>query len=189
MAATVADGNLTGIGRRDRRRLTVVVRPAAAEPDVIGGADQGETTATPTALTYFDDYGGGSPQALTTTLAPLYVDGGSEPTTILTEAGVYLLLAQAQFEAVGATVTTETITFELYRNNNTPGSVANSTVAIDLPVMTTATMTVGAYTLPAVVYTTANDDDEIVIAGLVSATLAAGSIDASGAAIVAIKIG
>jgi hypothetical protein len=185
----MADGNLTGIRRRDRRRLTVVLRPAAADPETIGGADQGEGEAASTALTYFDDYGGGSPQSLTASLAPLFVDGGSEPTTILTEPGVYLLLAQAQFEATGATVTTESITFELYRNNNTPGSIANSTVAIDLPVMITATMTIGAYTLPAVVYTTANDDDEIVIAGVISASLAAGTIDASGAAIVAIKIG
>jgi len=183
----MADGNLTGIRRRDRRRTTVVVR-SASTPDYIGDpADETPSAGGVSSLDHEEDYGGGA-QSLTATLATLF-PSGTGPEIILGAAGTYLLMGSMQFEANGATVTTETIAFELSRTNNSPAAIANSTVSVDLPVMTTLTHTLGVFHMPAVVYTTAADDDEIVIQGLISAALAAGTIDASGGSIVAVKIG
>jgi len=182
----VADANLTGIKRRQRFPRIAITRPAAP-PTPIGGADPDTGTTGVATIAHYEEYGGGSNQALTTSLAAL-LPGGANPLVVIEAPGTYLLQAHLQLEAVAATVTTQTVTFELARNNNTPANIANTTLSIDVPVMTTRTETIGAYSLPAAIYTTANDDDEIVIQGLLSASLGAGTIEASGASIIAIRL-
>ena len=178
--------NLTGIQRRERQSVNVVItRPT--DPGTIGGADPGTVDSSVATLGHYEEYGGGSNQAFTASLAAI-LPGGADPLVVIETPGRYLLLAFLQLEAIGATATTQTVTFELGRQNNTPASVSNSTVTIDLPAMTTATQTIGSYALPAVQYVTTNDDDEIVIQGLLSSALGAGTIEASLASITAIRI-
>lgn len=181
----MADGNLTGLRRRPRNKFSISLPAAVTDPEVIGGADPDADSGV--SLAYQDDYASGGLQSLTTSLAAL-LPGGATPVVVLDKAGTYLLFGHVVFDAAGATVTTQTIAFQLYRNNNTPTAVVNSAVGIDLPVMTTLTFTLGAYHLPVVKYTTTVSNDEIVIAGLISANLSVGTIDATSASIFALKI-
>lgn len=116
--------------------------------------------------------------------------GTTSPGLVLDKAGTYLLLVTLQVAYSGATVSAETATFRIRRDNNTPSNVSNSTITIDLPVATTLTHTYGTVTLPPVIYTTANSDDELLLYGNVSAALGAGSINVveGGTSFVAIRL-
>lgn len=131
--------------------------------------------------------GAGTAYALTDTAAAINL-GTTDPVVTLGAAGTYLLLATVQLEANGATVVAQTAALKLRRTNNTAADVTDSPVTIDLPVMTTLTHTLGTYVLPPVLYTTTNDDDALTIFANLSATLSAGTIDASDANIVAIRL-
>lgn len=130
------------------------------------------------------------------TVATLAVDGTqvtlnfgtTDPALVLSAAGSYLIHARMVLDLVGTTVTTQTIAARLYRTNNTAAAVTGAALAIDLPAMTTLTHTLGAFTLPPVIYTTTEDDDSIELQAAVNASLGAGSITATAASIVAQRI-
>ncbi len=178
-------GNLTGVGRRERPVVVVVEKTVAPGPTPIGGADPGDGTATPVALAFEQDEGNGSPQALTTSLTPLLPGGGGAPVVTL-GAGTWLISAVVQLDANGASTSGEQVTLNLYRQNNTPTSLIGFTIWLPLTLGITETM--GVYPLPARVYATSNDDDEIVAAGEISGALGAGTIDCVYVSITAVKI-
>ena len=133
-------------------------------------------------------YGVGT--AYTLTNAAAAVDfGTTDPAIVLAQAGTYLVLAQIHLDYAAATVVAETATIKVRRTNNTAADVSVVPV-IDLPVATTETKTLGFFSVPPFVYTTANTDDAITIFANVSATLGAGAITAKaiGTSIVAYRI-
>jgi hypothetical protein len=131
--------------------------------------------------------GSGSVYALTDTAAAVNL-GTDDPTITLGVAGTYLLFASAQLEYAAATITTQTAALKLRRTNNTAADITGSTVAIDLPVVTTLTHTVGIFQTPPVLYTTTEDDDAITIFANLSAAAGAGAVNVSDANIVAVRL-
>lgn len=133
-------------------------------------------------------YGTGTAYVLTNTAAALNF-GTTDPAVTLTAAGTYLLMGQVHLAYNAATVVAETATVKIRRTNNTAADLS-PVVVIDLPVATTLTYSYGVVPIPPVIYTTAATDDAVTIFGNVSATLGAGSIDATaiGTSIVALRV-
>jgi hypothetical protein len=133
-------------------------------------------------------YGTGTAYSLTNAAAAINF-GGNDPALVLDEAGTYLILSQVHLSRAGATVAAETATIKARRTNNTAADVSVLPV-IDLPASTTLTDTLGIFAIPPFIYTTANADDAIALFGQVSATLSAGTIDATaiGTSLVAVRL-
>jgi hypothetical protein len=128
----------------------------------------------------------GSGTAYTVTATPAPVDMGTDPVITLPEAGTYLILATAQVEYVGATVTTQTLSLKLRRTNNTPADLGPVRL-IDLPVSTTLTHTYGVVPL-APVLVTAKAGDALTVFANLNAALGAGTITVSASNIFALRI-
>lgn len=177
--------NLTGITRRERRQVIVIDRTAAATPEgtVTGGTDDDDATPV---IAREVSTGSGSSQALTATPAAIFPAGGA-PVIELGEAGVYLVSAWAQIDAVAATTTTQTFAFDVRRQNNTPAAVGGDVGGAIGP-LTLVTRTIGMFAFPPFLYTTTNDDDELVIFGGLSALPSAGSLDVTSASLVALRL-
>ena len=133
-------------------------------------------------------YATGTAYSLTDTAAAINV-GTTDPVIVLNVAGTYLIFAQVNLAYTGATVVAETAAIKVRRTNNTATDLS-VVVPIDLPVSTTLTNTYGIVQVPPFIYTTAATDDSVTIFGNVSATLSAGTIDATaiGTSIVAIRL-
>lgn len=145
----------------------------------------GTLTMTPiTATAVQAAYGTGTAYSLTNTAAALDF-GTTDPAIVIPGSGTWKLSAIVQLNYTGATVVTETATLKLRRTNNTAADIANTTLLLDLPVATTLTNTYGTFALMRVLYTTTNANDAIAIFGSVSATLGAGTIDATAACLLA----
>lgn len=130
----------------------------------------------------------GTAYSLTGTSAALDF-GTTDPVVVIPSAGRWLLMALAQLDFAGATVSTQTAALKLRRTNNTAADITNAAIAtLDLPVMTTLTHTFGVFHLPQVIYTTANTNDSLTIFGSLSATLGAGNLNAVAAQILAVKL-
>ncbi len=181
-------GNLTGISRRERPVVVVVQQAAQPEPGTVGGGDEGGEDPGSASLPHYQAYAYAGVATITDVAGPLYPGGGVVPTLVLEQAGKYAIFASVQIEANAATAAGEVVFFGLSRANNTPAGIANTDVAITLPMAFGATSTIGTFTIPTAIYETANDDDEIVLNGVISATLSSGTIDASAISLVAIRI-
>lgn len=143
------------------------------------GADKNHSVTT---------YGSGTAYALTTTPAAIDM-GTSDPTLVLDKAGTYLLFAQVNLQFAGATfASSRTVTLKLRRTNNTPADVTGSSTAMATGVTSTVTGTMANVWLPPVVYTTVNTNDIIVPFADVSTGPTAGALNATEAAIVAVRI-
>ena len=115
--------------------------------------------------------------------------GTTTPSITLNKAGTYLLLARVNYQLVGATfASNRNVTTKLRRTNNTPADITNSSTVIGTNVTTTATGSLAALPLPPVVYTTTNTTDVITLFGDVSVIPSAGSLQATEANIVAIRL-
>lgn len=131
--------------------------------------------------------GAGTAYSMTNTAAAVDL-GTTDPALIITEPGTYLLFANATLEAAAATITTQTAALKLRRTNNTAADVTGSDKAVDLPVMTTLTNTIGDFQMGPVLYVTANRDDALAVFASLSAAAGAGNITVSAARIVAIRL-
>jgi hypothetical protein len=133
-------------------------------------------------------YAAGTAYQLTATPALLNF-GTTDPTITLTQAGTYHLSGQVNLLYNAATfAATRTVTLKLRRTNNTAADVAGSSLSLTTAIITTLTATFAAVALPPVVYTTSNTDDALQVWGDVSVVPSAGSLDAVGASIVAVKL-
>jgi hypothetical protein len=133
-------------------------------------------------------YGAGTAYSLTNAAAAIDF-GTTDPSIVLAQAGTYLIFAQVHLAYAGATVVAETASVKVRRTNNTAADLS-AVVVIDLPVATTLTNSYGIVTIPPFTYTTTATDDAVTLFGQVSATLGAGTIDATaiGTSIVAYRI-
>jgi len=133
-------------------------------------------------------YAAGTAYSLTNSAAALDF-GTTDPTLVIDSPGTYLIFGRALLKYNGATYAgTQTATLKLRRTNNTAADVSNATTTATMRIVTTITDTVGVMPLPPVIYTTSNSDDSISVFGVVSAAPAAGSVDATEASIVAIRL-
>lgn len=133
-------------------------------------------------------YGVGTAYALTNTAAAIDF-GTTDPAITLNVAGTYLIMGQVNIAYTGATVAAETATIKVRRTNNTAADLS-AVVVLDLPVATTLTNTYGIFQIPPFVYTTTASNDAVTLFANVSATLGAGTIDATaiGTSLVAIRL-
>lgn len=122
----------------------------------------------------------GTPFSLTTTTSTIKV-GTSSMTVTLTSSGTYILNGFTTLFENGSTfAANDFITLTIYRQNNTPGVVANTQTWWETPVAVSAlTATVGQMTTrPNVVYTTTNTNDILSLHIQISAAPGAGSVQA-----------
>ncbi len=112
----------------------------------------------------------GTPQAITF--------AAQNPVLQITSAGSlpYLITYWVRPSTTGATYSgPNDVQCYLYRTNNTPAILANSTFTSVIPIMTTATMELGSIT-GTLLYTSAGTNDSITIYCSVGSTPAAGSV-------------
>lgn len=133
-------------------------------------------------------YAAGTAYSLTNSAALLDF-GTTDPTLTLNKAGTYMLIGRAYLKYNAATYAgTQTVTIKLRRTNNTAADVTNATTTATMRIITTITDSVGIMEIPVVIYSTALTSDIIQVFGSVSAAPAAGSVDATEASIVAIRL-
>lgn len=133
-------------------------------------------------------YASGTAYQLTNAAALLNF-GTTDPSLTLTSPGTYLILARATLYYNGATfAASRVVTLKLRRTNNTAADIANASVAVDTDIITTVSSTFGDFALPPVIYTTTKNDDNIQIYGDVATVPTAGSLDATSADIIAIRL-
>lgn len=136
----------------------------------------------------FSVYASGTAYPLTNAAALLDF-GTTDPSLTISEAGTYLLMARAVLDYNGATfAASRVVTLKLRRTNNTAADLANSTMTVDTDITTTVSSTMGDFVLPFITYTTTNSNDIIQLFGDVGTVPTAGSLDAVGAEIVAIRL-
>lgn len=133
-------------------------------------------------------YAAGTAYTMTNTSAALDF-GTTDPVLTINKAGTYLLIPRANLEFVGATfAANRTVTLKVRRTNNTPADVTGSSTAFGTNIVTTVSGVLFNGTLPAVLYTTTNTDDALTIYGDVSVAPTAGSLQATEASLVAIRL-
>jgi len=133
-------------------------------------------------------YAAGTAYQLTAT--PALLDfGTTDPSLTLNSPGTYLLLARARIDYTAATfAAVRTVTAKLRRTNNTAADLTGASASLLTSIITTLTFSLGHLVIPTVIYTTANSNDIIQLFGSVSVVPTAGSIDATEAEIIAIRL-
>lgn len=129
----------------------------------------------------------GTAYTLTATAAALDF-GTTDPSITIDKAGTYLLLGGVNLKYTGATfVANRTVTAKFRRTNNTAADLGTA-LSLTTRIITTITDEMGTFDLFPVIYTTANTNDVITVFGDVSVLPTAGTLDASQAFILAIRI-
>lgn len=132
-------------------------------------------------------FSAGTVYSLTTTAALLDF-GTTDPSVTINKAGTYLLMARVNLQNTGATyLNSRTVTLKVRRTNNTAADITNGTIALGTRVITaqTGTMEDSAWQT---LYTTTNTDDILQLWGSISTVPSAGSLDATEASIVAVRV-
>lgn len=133
-------------------------------------------------------YAAGTAYDLTATSAALNF-GTTDPVLVLDKAGTYLLQARVNLQFVGATfAANQTVTLKLRRTNNTAADVSNSSTVLGTGIVTTVDGNFAVVSFPPVVYTTTVATDSITIFGDVSVIPSAGTLSATQASIVAVRL-
>lgn len=133
-------------------------------------------------------YAAGTAYQLTNTAA-LLTFGTTSPSLTITSPGTYLILGRVRVDYNGATfAASRTLTLKFRRTNNTAADLTNGSTAFLTDIVTTKVATMTDDELPHVIYTTQNSNDIIQIFGDVDTVPSAGSLDASEAEIIAIKL-
>lgn len=129
----------------------------------------------------------GTAYTMTTSYASLDF-GTTDPVLTIANAGTYALYVNVQTSLVGTTATTQTMSFKLRRTNNTAADLPGSTFTQHLPAATVETGLGPSISIGPIKYTTVNTDDTVAVQGLLSASLGAGTVTASGCTITAIRM-
>lgn len=153
---------------------------------LVPGGVQGPTPILPD--TQVSAFGTGTEYQLTTTPAAV-VMGTSSPDLVLTVAGTWQLFARLRVDYNAATfAAVRTVTATLFRANNTPGNVTSSSASFETEIITTLTYTAEVLSLPPVIYTTANVNDQIQLYASIDVLPSAGNIAVSQCEIIAVLI-
>jgi len=136
----------------------------------------------------FTVYASGSIYSLTASSVLLNF-GTTDPSLTITQPGTYLIRSGVNLKYNAATfAANETATMKLRRTNNTPADLTNALTATTLRIITTITDGVGWSIVPDIIYTTTATDDAIELQGGLSNTPGAGSVDATEAFIIAVRL-
>lgn len=179
---------LAGYGITDAlaQSTTTVANPDSVWVVVDGQAQRAGVTSIPYGY-YTNISATGTGYNLTNTSALLDFSG-SDPIVSITQSGTWKIQAGVYINYVGATVTTQTMTFKLRRTNNTASDIVSLPVALNLTPCTNTTGYGQFIQLPPFWYSTGNTSDIIQLWGNISAALSAGNIQVVGAWITAEKI-
>lgn len=132
-------------------------------------------------------YAAGTPYTVTATSSALTF-GTTNPTITFDKAGTYLLLSRTNYEFVGSTfAANRSLTTKLRRTNNTAGDLTNSPTVIGTNVVTTVNGVLQNVVTPPILYV-ATIGDIITVFADVSVVPTAGSLQATEASIVAIRL-
>lgn len=174
-----------------------MVVPSGTQPSgpfAIASGGTGSTTATLARAALgigganLSVYAAGTAYQLTATPALLNF-GTTDPSITITSAGVWLILARARIDYTAATfAAVRTGTLKVRRTNNTAADIANSSSGFLTDIITTLTYTLAVVDLQPIIYTTTNSNDVLEVWGSISVVPTAGSLDASEASIVAVKL-
>lgn len=130
-------------------------------------------------------YAAGTAYTLTAVSAAVTF-GTTQPAISLTTKGKWRLTARVKIGYVGATfASVRTVALKLRRTNNTAADVSDSLTTWATDIITTLTYTGSIFTLPDVLYTTANINDALTIFGVIDVVPTAGSIQIQEASIFA----
>lgn len=130
----------------------------------------------------------GTAYSLTATSAALDF-GTTDPSITINRAGTYLILSRVNLKYNAATfAASRTATLKLRRTNNTATDLTNGSTSVATAIITTITALFGVIILPPVLYNTTRTDDVVTIFGDVDVVPSAGSLDATEASIVAIRL-
>lgn len=130
-------------------------------------------------------YASGTAYSLTNSSAALDF-GTTDPSLTLTQVGTWLILSRVVLKFTGATfAATKDVTLAL--KDSTSSTTIKSTV-IPTGVTSTITGPLGNVVIPACLYTVTNDKAVLNLYGSVATTPSAGSLDASEAEIIAIRL-
>lgn len=129
----------------------------------------------------------GTPYTLTATPAALDF-GTTDPVLVIDRPGTYLLFGSVNIAYNAATfAASRTVTLNYRRTNNTPGNGGASRV-VNTDIVTTVTSTFLTVDLPPTIYTTPRATDSLTIFADVAVLPSAGSIQATQATLVAVRL-
>lgn len=133
-------------------------------------------------------YGVGTVYSLTNTSALLDF-GTTDPSLTINAAGTYLIIARAKLDFNAATfIAARTTTIKLRRTNNTAADLSSGSVTAKAAISISAQTFTFIDQTWSVTYTTSNSNDIIQIFGSIDTVPGAGSVDASEASIIAIRL-
>lgn len=117
---------------------------------------------------------------------PGAIDSG--PTLTVNQAGTWSISGTISTAFSGATYSAvKSASCWLYRTNNTPGTVANTTVTAMIPIITTLTAAGPTLKISPVAYTTANTNDALRIYCSATSVPDAGEVDVTGAYLLGVR--
>lgn len=130
--------------------------------------------------------------AYTLTTTPALIDfGTTDPSITVDKAGTYMLFARVQIYMDAVTFSTAAqLTIKIRRTNNTAADITNATTTITTGILTTLglTETMGIYTLPVVVYVTANATDVLELWGSLDILPDSGNMNVTEASLLAVRV-
>lgn len=178
---------LAGYGITDAlaKSTTTVANPDSVWVVVDGQAQRAGVTSIPYGY-YTNINASGTAYNLTNTSALLDFST-TDPQITITQPGTWKINAGVYINYVGATVTTQTMTFKLRRTNNTAVDVV-SIPSLNLTPCASTTGYGQFIQLPPFWYSTSNTNDLLQLWGNISASLSGGNIQVVGAWITAEKI-
>ncbi len=143
---------------------------------------------TPGPLPILSSYAAGTAYSLTNTATALAF-GTTNPSITITRPGTWLIFGSVKLDYNGATfAAVRTVTLKLRRTNNTAADLANGVVTFLTNIITTLTYTAGTVSIPPIFYQTTNNNDVVTLFGDIGVVPTAGTLDASAASIIAVKI-
>lgn len=179
------EGQVRG-GEKMIRILTLFTMFSAFFCPDVGAVKTASSELGPTVTTY-SAYASGTAYTFTNSAAALTF-GTTNPSLTLGKPGTYLILGSVNLAYNAATFgANQTVTLTFRRTNNTAANLGTNRTATTR-VITTTTDSMGNFDLPPFIYSTLNANDAITINGSVTATPSAGSLQATEAEIVAIRI-
>lgn len=143
------------------------------------------------AITSLSAYAAGTVATLPDTTPALLNFGTTKPVLTITAAGTYLILSRAVLNFAAWRATAQNVNLRLYRNNNTAAAITGASTVFEMVNSSGAAITysLGPQVLPPIIYTTANNNDQIELQGWTDAAPStSGTIQAVAAEIVALRI-
>ena len=133
-------------------------------------------------------YSSGTSPSLTASMLAITF-GTTSPSITIDQAGIYIVIARAKVDYVGATfLASRNVSLKIRRTNNSAADIANSTTSFATQIITALSFSAQTIVLPHIIYTTANNNDVLSVFGGMDVIPTAGSIQVTESSIVAIKI-